>query len=50
EFSLLPPENATGNFNKVVQRIPIKILIDHKAGQPVLRPGLSAVVKVDLRT
>ena len=50
EFSLLPPENATGNFNKVVQRLPVKILIDHKAGQPVLRPGLSAVVKVDLRT
>ncbi len=50
EFSLLPPENATGNFNKVVQRLPVKILIDHKAGQPVLRPGLSAIVKVDLRT
>lgn len=50
EFSLLPPENATGNFNKVVQRLPVKILIDHKVGKPVLRPGLSAIVKVDLRT
>lgn len=50
EFSLMPPENATGNFNKVVQRVPVKILLDHKAGEPVLRPGLSAVVKVDLRT
>ena len=50
EFSLLPPENATGNFNKVVQRVPVKILIDHKQGQPILRPGLSATVKVDLRT
>ena len=50
EFSLLPPENATGNFNKVVQRVPVKILIDHKEGQPTLRPGLSVIVKVDLRT
>ncbi|RYY79569.1 MAG: HlyD family secretion protein [Moraxellaceae bacterium] len=50
EFSLMPPENATGNFNKVVQRVPVKILLDRKAGDPVLRPGLSAVVKVDLRT
>ncbi len=50
EFSLMPPENATGNFNKVVQRVPVKILLDRKAGDPVLRPGLSAEVKVDLRT
>lgn len=49
EFSLMPPENATGNFNKVVQRVPVKIMIDHEAGQPVIRPGLSATVKVDLR-
>lgn len=50
EFSLMPPENATGNFNKVVQRIPVKIVLDRKSGDPVLRPGLSATVKVDLRT
>ncbi len=50
EFSLMPPENATGNFNKVVQRVPVKVLIDRKAGDPVIRPGLSAEVKVDLRT
>lgn len=50
EFSLLPPENATGNFNKVVQRVPVKILLERKAGDPVLRPGLSAHVKVDLRS
>ena len=49
EFSLMPPENATGNFNKVVQRVPVKILLDRKSGDPVLRPGLSATVKVDLR-
>jgi membrane fusion protein (multidrug efflux system) len=46
-FSLLPAENASGNFVKVVQRIPVKLLLD---GTPdpehVLRPGMSAVVKV----
>jgi membrane fusion protein (multidrug efflux system) len=50
EFSLMPPENATGNFNKVVQRIPVKVVLNRKVGDPVLRPGLSATVKVDLRT
>ena len=50
EFSLMPPENATGNFNKVVQRVPVKILLDRKVGDPVIRPGLSAEVKVDLRS
>jgi membrane fusion protein (multidrug efflux system) len=50
KFSLLPPENATGNFTKVVQRIPVRIKVDPDtplAGQ--LRPGLSVVVKVDTR-
>lgn len=48
EFSLLPPENATGNFTKVVQRIPVRIEIP--ADNPLagkLRPGLSVVVSVD---
>lgn len=47
-FSLLPPENATGNFTKVVQRVPIRIALDDQgplAGQ--LRPGLSMHVTVD---
>ncbi len=40
--SLLPPENATGNFVKVVQRIPVRILIDHDQDQDhLLRPGMS---------
>jgi membrane fusion protein (multidrug efflux system) len=39
-LSLLPPENATGNFVKVVQRIPVKILIDQTNGL-VLRPGMN---------
>ena len=40
DLSLLPPENATGNFVKVVQRIPVKILIDQTNGL-VLRPGMN---------
>ena len=41
-MSLLPPENATGNYVKVVQRIPVKILLDHQSGdQDVLRPGMN---------
>jgi len=52
KFSLLPPDNATGNFTKVVQRVPVKILIASEAldasARP-LAPGLSAVVKVSVR-
>ena len=46
-FSLLPPENATGNYVKVVQRVPVKILLDQ--GQDpdyLLRPGMSVVATV----
>ncbi|MEF2073457.1 efflux RND transporter periplasmic adaptor subunit [Consotaella aegiceratis] len=50
-FSLLPADNATGNFTKVVQRVPVRIDIDHAAElQGILRPGLSAVVSIDTRT
>jgi membrane fusion protein (multidrug efflux system) len=48
EFSLLPPQNATGNFTKIVQRVPVRIAID--AGpdaRRVLVPGLSVTVTVD---
>lgn len=48
EFSLLKPDNASGNFTKVVQRLPVRIAID--PGQPLasrLRPGMSVVVEVD---
>jgi membrane fusion protein (multidrug efflux system) len=49
-FSLLPPENATGNFVKVVQRIPVKILLDGKIDpQHPLRPGMSVVPTVYTR-
>jgi len=48
-FSLLPPENATGNFVKVVQRVPVKIVIDSKFdSQHPLWPGLSVVPSVDV--
>ncbi|WP_205988367.1 HlyD family secretion protein [Paraburkholderia sp. Ac-20336] len=46
-FSLLPAENATGNFTKIVQRVPVRVRLDvPKDMQNVLRPGLSATVKV----
>ncbi len=47
QFALLPPDNATGNFTKVVQRVPVKIVLD--PGHPLdgrLRPGFSAVVTI----
>ena len=47
EFSILPPENSSGNFVKVVQRIPVKIAIDRTAGEPVLRAGMSVYVSID---
>jgi len=46
QFALLPPDNATGNYTKVVQRVPIKIAIDDSPLTPRLRAGLSAVVTV----
>ncbi len=50
EFSLLPPENATGNFSKIVQRVPIKITLPNEhALKGLLRPGMSVIVNVDTR-
>jgi membrane fusion protein (multidrug efflux system) len=46
QFSLLPPDNATGNFTKVVQRIPVKIALDDAAFAAKLRPGLSVIATV----
>ena len=49
-FSLLPAENATGNFVKVVQRVPVKIVLDGKpAGGRLLAPGMSVEATVELR-
>ncbi|MCW2270436.1 HlyD family secretion protein [Pseudomonas sp. JUb96] len=50
QFSLLPPDNATGNFTKVVQRIPVKLTFD--ADNPLhgrIRPGMSVTATVDIR-
>lgn len=46
EFSLLPPENATGNFTKIVRRVPVKITFDPGTDLTQLRPGLSATARV----
>jgi membrane fusion protein, multidrug efflux system len=48
QFALLPPDNATGNFTKVVQRIPVRIALEK--GQPIidrLRPGMSVITRID---
>jgi membrane fusion protein (multidrug efflux system) len=49
QFALLPPDNATGNFTKVVQRIPVKIALDDTAMAAQLRPGLSVTAAVRTR-
>lgn len=49
KFSLLPPDNATGNFVKVIQRVPVKIILNTpKVQKELLRPGMSVKVTVDL--
>lgn len=50
QFSLLPPENATGNFTKIVQRVPVRIAVPASEAKGRLRPGLSVVVGIDTRT
>lgn len=49
EFALLPPDNATGNFTKIVQRVPVKIVLDDITLKGLLRPGMSAVPTVDTK-
>ncbi len=50
-FSMIPPQNATGNFTKIVQRVPVRIRIDAgPAARKVLVPGLSLTVEVDTRS
>jgi membrane fusion protein (multidrug efflux system) len=46
-FSVLPAQNATGNWVKVVQRIPVRIALDQAQGEPDLRAGMSAEVNID---
>jgi membrane fusion protein (multidrug efflux system) len=47
EFSLLPPQNATGNWVKVVQRVPVRLVIESNGGDAPLRAGMSAVIEID---
>jgi len=49
EFALLPPDNATGNFTKIVQRVPVKIVLDDRKLNGMLRPGMSAEPTIDTR-
>ena len=49
-FSVIPPENATGNFTKIVQRVPVRIGLDDDPMLRALRPGLSTTVSVDTRS
>ncbi|STW39361.1 multidrug resistance secretion protein [Klebsiella pneumoniae] len=47
-FSILPAENATGNFTKIVQRVPVRIALEGDGAKlDVLRPGLSVIVTVN---
>ena len=46
-FALLPPDNATGNFTKVVQRVPVKIAVEQASDDPPLRPGMSVDVTIE---
>jgi membrane fusion protein (multidrug efflux system) len=47
EFSVLPAQNATGNWVKIVQRIPVRLMIDDQDNGPTLRAGMSAIVEID---
>jgi membrane fusion protein (multidrug efflux system) len=47
EFALLPPQNATGNWVKVVQRVPVRIQVEQPGGRPELRAGMTVAVTVD---
>jgi membrane fusion protein (multidrug efflux system) len=49
EFALLPPDNATGNFTKIVQRVPVKIVLDDQTLRGLLRPGMSAEPTIDTK-
>ncbi len=47
QFSLLPAQNASGNWVKVVQRIPLRVLVETRPGEPELRAGMSAEIEID---
>ena len=47
EFALIPPQNATGNWVKVVQRLPVRIAVEPRDGQPELRADMTVTVSID---
>jgi membrane fusion protein (multidrug efflux system) len=47
EFSILPAQNSSGNWVKVVQRIPVRVRVDVDSQSPPLRAGMSATVEID---
>ena len=47
EFAVLPPQNASGNWVKVVQRIPVRVAVTCREGDPPLRVGMSTTVEID---
>jgi membrane fusion protein (multidrug efflux system) len=47
EFAVLPPQNATGNWVKIVQRVPVHLAIERTAGEPPLRAGMTVTASVD---
>ena len=49
EFAILPPQNASGNWVKVVQRLPVRVRINTQTGEPPLRAGMTAYVSIDTR-
>lgn len=49
EFAILPPQNASGNWVKVVQRLPVRMRLVPHAGEPTLRAGMTATVTIDIR-
>jgi membrane fusion protein (multidrug efflux system) len=49
EFSVLPAENSSGNWIKVVQRIPVRLAIEQQDGAPTLRAGMSVIVEIDTK-
>ena len=49
EFSILPAQNVSGNWVKVVQRIPVRIVLDRQSDGPRLRSGMSVTVEIDTR-
>jgi membrane fusion protein (multidrug efflux system) len=49
EFAILPPQNASGNWVKVVQRLPVKLRLTERSGEPPLRAGMTAYVSIDTK-